>query len=120
MKIDRVPILKNEDVLIVSVHSDLDDGEVTQFQARLLQTISKSIISGVVLDLSGVETLDLFLARKLMHLVNMVALMDVKSVIVGMRPTVAITLTEMDVTFPGVKTALNLDQGRAWLKRVCS
>jgi rsbT antagonist protein RsbS len=116
VKTDRVPLLKNEDVLIVPIHDELNDQETRHLEKSLLTRIEKSDVNGVVLDISSVETIDLYTARKLLQLVNMIALMDVRSVIVGMRPAVAITLTDMEVHFPNVDTALTLDQGLAILK----
>lgn len=118
MKTDRVPLLKNEDILIVPIHDELDDAETKQLEISLLERVSKkSDITGVVLDISSLETMDLFTARKLIHLVNMIALMDVKSVVVGMRPAVAITLTDMEVSFPDIPTAITLEKGLVILKR---
>lgn len=111
MKNDRVPLLKNEDVLIVPIHGELNDLETTQLELSLLAKLSKSDITGVVLDISSLEAMDHFTARKLVQLVNKIALMDVRTVVVGMRPEVALTLTDMEVTFPNVRTAISLQRG---------
>ncbi len=116
MKNDRVAFLKNEDVLIVPVHDELNDVETKELQARLLERISKNPINGVIIDISSLESMDLFTARTMQQLIDMVSLMDVRSVLVGMRPAVAITLTDMGVLFPNVRTALNLEHGLKLLK----
>jgi rsbT antagonist protein RsbS len=117
MKSERVPILKNDDVLIIPIHGELNDSETTQFQSNVLERVSKSKIRGAIIDISSLEMIDLFMARKLVQLVKMISLMDVESVVVGMRPAVAITLTEMDLKLPGLKTALTLEHAIAWLNR---
>lgn len=118
MKSNRVPLLKNEDVLIVPVRDDLDDLETKQLESSLLERVSKGDVRGVVIDISSLDFIDLFTARKLVQLINKISLLDVRAVMVGMKPTVALTLTEMEVTFPHVRTALTLEQGLAILKKV--
>lgn len=117
MKNDRVPLLKNEDILIVPIHDELDDEETKHLETSLLERVAKGTISGVVLDVSSLKTMDLYTAKRLEHLVSMIGLMDVKTVVVGMRATVAITLTDMEVSFPDVATALSLEKGLAILRK---
>jgi rsbT antagonist protein RsbS len=116
--IEKIPILKNKGVLIVSVHDGLDDMELNKLSLNLLSTVSSNKITGVVVDLSALQSMDLFTARSLSKLVAMVSLMDVKSVLVGMKPAVAITLTEMNVSFPDIATALSLERGLDLLQAV--
>ena len=117
MNSDRVPLLKNEDVLIVPVHDELSDLEANQLESNLLDRVSKGDITGVVLDISSLRSMDLFTTRKLIDLVKMIGLMDVETVIVGMRPAVALTLAEMEISLPNIRTAITLEQGLARLKR---
>lgn len=117
MKTDRIPILKNEDVLIVPIHDLLNDQETIALKSNLLARVQKGDITGVVLDISSVELIDLYTARKLVRLVTMIGLMDARTVVVGMRPAVALTLTEMEVSFPDISMALSLEQGLKILKR---
>lgn len=117
MNSDRVPLLKNEDILIVPVHDELSDLEAKQLDVSVLARVSKSDITGVVIDISSLQSMDLFTSRKLLQLVKMIRLMDVETVIVGMRPAVAMTLAEMEISFPNVLMAITLEQGLAALKR---
>lgn len=116
MKGQRLAILRNEDVVIVPVQGDLGDTELDNFEKNLLTETTKSDVKGLVLDISSVDTIDHFMADKLIRMVKMVALMDVNSVLVGMKPTVAITLTDMNISFTGIATALNLEKGLETLR----
>ena len=116
MKGQKLAILRNEDVVIVPVQGDLDDLELESFESSLLQETSKADVKGLILDVSSVDTIDHFMAGKLIRMVKMVSLMDVNSVLVGMKPSVAITLTDMNESFSDIKTALNLEKGLAVLR----
>ncbi len=118
VKTSKVPLLKTENVLIVPFGNDLNDLQTKDLEESLLERAARSDINGVVLDVSSMETIDLFTAQKLVKLVNMVALMDVSAVMVGMKPSVAITLTEMNAKFPGIATALTLEKGLETVKRL--
>lgn len=119
MKSDKVPFLKNEDVLVVPLHGELNDREINQFENNLLEKCSKDQkVRGVVLDISSLESVDLFAARMLLRVASKLSLMDLNSVVVGLRPEVAITLVEMGLTFPGLRTAINLEHGIQVLKQL--
>ena len=116
MKGQKLAILRSEDVVIVPVHGDLDDLELEGFETSLLRETSKADVNGLILDLSSVDIIDHFMVGKLIRMIRMVALMDVDSVVVGMKPSVAITLTDMNVSWSDIRTALNLEKGLATLK----
>src|ERR1043165_8001809 len=104
MKSNKVPFLKNEDVLVVPLHGELNDREINQFENNILERCSKDEkVRGVVLDISSLESVDLFAARMLLRVASKLSLMDLNSVVVGLRPEVAITLVEMGLTFPGLR-----------------
>lgn len=118
MKTDLVPLLRNDDVLIAPLPGLIGDAALQQFEMQIMQKCSKDQkVRGVVLDVSSLDSLDLFAARMLMRIAEKLSLMDVNSVMVGLRPEVAITLVEMEMSFQGLKTAINLEQGLQILKR---
>lgn len=106
-----IPILKIDDFLIASIQTSLDDRSVLQFQNDLLERVSETGSLGVIVDITAVEIVDSFLARSLNDIAIAVHLLGTKMAIVGMRPTVAITLVEMGLSIPNAITALNLDKG---------
>jgi rsbT antagonist protein RsbS len=116
MKGQKPAILRNQDILIVPVPGDLDDFDLANFKDHVLQVTSKADVNGLLLDLSGVETIDYHMATRLVRMMKMVGLLDVDSVLVGMRSSVALTLTEMNVSFENIRTARNLEKGLAVLK----
>lgn len=112
MRNQNAPPLKNQETLILSIHGELSDPELRQLETELLEKASRDQnLRYVILDVSGLESLDLFGARMLITMVQKLAIMDLQSVIVGLRPEVAINLTDMGMALPGVKTALSLEQG---------
>lgn len=106
-----IPILKIEDFLIASIQTSLDDRAVIQFQNDLLEKVAQTGALGVIVDITAVEIVDSFLARSLNDIAIAVHLLGTKMTIVGMRPSVAITLVEMGLSIPNAITALNLDKG---------
>lgn len=121
MKNDRVPLLKGDDVLIVPLHEAMNDQELKQFESRLLLKSSKETkIRNIVLDVSSIDSMDLYVARMLAGLVKKLAVMDFNSVVVGIKPEVAMTLMDMGVEFSELKTALNLQHGLRLLKRTAA
>lgn len=117
---NRVPLLKNENILIVPIQGELDDLETAAFQKNLVKRVSEDEIKGVLIDISNLETIDLYLAREITHTAKMVALMDVATMIVGIKPHVAITLTEMGITFGDVPSAPTLETGLKIVNRKIS
>jgi rsbT antagonist protein RsbS len=112
---DRIPILRIGSVLLVSIQVDLQDRGVLALQEDLAETISKTGAHGVVIDISAVEIVDSFIGRMFATIASISRLFDADTVVVGMRPAVAITLVELGLDLGGVRTALNLEKGMAIL-----
>lgn len=112
---ERVPVLKLGDVLIVSIQIDLQDQGVLDLQEDLADAIVQSGARGVIIDITAVEIVDSFIGRMLATIASISRLLDADTVVVGMRPAVAITLVELGLSLGGVRTALNLEKGVALL-----
>ncbi|HEX4788111.1 MAG TPA: STAS domain-containing protein [Actinospica sp.] len=107
---ERVPILRIGDVLLVSIQTDLDDETVLNLQEDLADRTAQRGTRGVVIDISSVEIVDSFVGRMLATIAAISRVMDAETVVVGMRPAVAITLVELGLTLGGVRTALSLER----------
>ncbi|MFB7746242.1 STAS domain-containing protein [Streptomyces sp. NPDC056132] len=114
---ERVPILRIRQVLLVSIQTDLDDQAVLLLQDDLAQAVVDSGAHGVVIDITAVEIVDSFVGRMLATIASLSRLLDAQTVLVGMRPAVAITLVELGLSLGGVRTALTLDKGLRMLER---
>ncbi|MFD7539866.1 STAS domain-containing protein [Streptomyces sp. NPDC059819] len=114
---ERVPILRIRQVLLVSIQTDLDDQAVLLLQDDLAQAVVDSGAHGVVIDITAVEIVDSFVGRMLATIASLSRLLDAGTVLVGMRPAVAITLVELGLSLGGVRTALTLDKGLRMLER---
>ncbi len=114
---DRVPVLKIGDVLLVSIQTDLDDEAVVNLQDDLAARVVESGARGVVIDITAVEIVDSFVGRMLATIASISRLLDADTVVVGMRPAVAITLVELGLSLGGVRTALTLEKGLQSLRR---
>jgi rsbT antagonist protein RsbS len=110
---DRVPILSLGDVLLVSIQVDLQDESVLMLQEDLAERIVSSGATGVVIDISAVEIVDSFIGRMFATIASLAKVLDAETVVVGMRPAVAITLVELGLSLHGVRTALDLKRGLA-------
>ncbi len=108
---DRVPILKIGQTLLVPIQVELEDQSVLQLQEDLADEIVSTGARGVIIDISAVEIVDSFIGRTLSTIGSMSRLFDADTVLVGMRPAVAITLVELGLSLEGVRTALNAEQG---------
>jgi rsbT antagonist protein RsbS len=108
---DRVPIAKIGQTLFVSIQIELQDDSVLQLQEDLADEISSTGARGVIIDITAVEIVDSFIGRMLTMIGSISRLFDAETVIVGMRPAVAITLTELGLSMKGVRTALNAEKG---------
>ncbi|MFD7653747.1 STAS domain-containing protein [Actinosynnema sp. NPDC059797] len=115
---ERVPILEIEGILLVSIQIDLHDQSVLALQEDLAERISASGAHGVVIDISAVEIVDSFIGRMFATIASLSRLFDADTVVVGMRPAVAITLVELGLTLGGVRTALNLERGMKILREL--
>ena len=112
---DRIPVLKLGDVLLVSIQVDLEDSTATALQEDLSERIVATGAHGVVIDISGLEIVDSFVGRMLSTIAAVSAVLDADTVVVGMRPAVAITLVELGLSLGGVRTALDVERGLAML-----
>lgn len=112
---DRVPVLKIGEILLVSIQIDLDDQSALQLQEDLSDRIVETGAHGVVIDISALEIVDSFIGRMLSTIAAVSRVLDAETVVVGMRPAVAITLVELGLSLNGVRTALNVDKALAIL-----
>jgi rsbT antagonist protein RsbS len=108
---ERVPIVKIGRTLFVSIQTDLEDESVLRLQEDLADELVKTRASGVIIDITALEIVDSFIGRMLTMIGSISRLFDAETVLVGMRPAVAITLTELGLSLRGVRTALNADKG---------
>lgn len=113
---DRVPILVLGDALLVSIQIDLQDESVLALQEDLAERIVATGASGVVIDISAVEIVDSFIGRMFASVTSLSRILDAETIVVGMRPAVAITLVELGMPLGGVRTALDLERGLAILR----
>lgn len=117
MKSD-VALLKNKDILVVPLPGRFNDSTLRQIEGDLLQrSAGNDELSGVILDVSQFECIDLFSARMLFNLTKKLALMDLDSVLVGLKPELALTLVEMGLSSLNIETALCLEHGLQKLKQ---
>jgi rsbT antagonist protein RsbS len=115
---DEIPILKIRDCLLVSIQVDMHDRLALALQDDLTNRIVESRARGVMIDISALEIVDSFIGRMLNNIAGMSRVLDAVTVVVGMRPAVAITLVELGLTLTGVRTALNVDKGLAMIRRI--
>ncbi|MET8772997.1 STAS domain-containing protein [Streptomyces sp. NPDC004658] len=113
----QVPVLALGDVLLVSLQGELHDGMAEQLQQDITNRIATSRVTGVVLDISGVDIVDSFLGRVLAEIASTASLLAARTVLAGMRPAVAITLVELGLTLPGLVTALDVDRAMELLSQ---
>ena len=115
MSVERIPILKMGEFLLVSIQVDMHDRLALQLQDDLTSRITATGAHGVLIDISALEMVDSFIGRMLGNIAAMSRVLDADTVVVGMRPAVAITLVELGMTLPGVRTALDVERGMALL-----
>ncbi len=108
---DRIPILKFGRSLLVTIQVDMHDQLAMTLQDDLTSRLVKERARGVLIDISALEIVDSFMGRVLNNIAAMAKILDAVTVVVGMRPAVAITLVELGLDLPGVKTALNVERG---------
>ena len=113
---ERIPILKMGDLLLVSIQVDMHDQLALALQDDLTDKIAKTGAHGVLIDISAVEVVDSFIGRMIANIASMARILDARTVLVGMQPAVAITLVELGLTLPGVQTALDVERGMALLR----
>ena len=112
---ERIPILKMGDFLLVTIQVDLYDQLAENLESDLINTIKKYSSKGVLIDISAVSIIDSFMGRILGNIAIMSKIMDAQTVVVGMQPAVAITLVELGLPLNGVISALNVERGMALL-----
>ena len=113
---ERIPILKMGEFLLVSIQVDMHDRLALALQEDLTDRISATSARGVLIDISSLEIVDSFIGRMISNIAGMARIMDADTVVVGMRPAVAITLVELGLAMPGVRTALNVEKGMELLR----
>ncbi|WPQ61984.1 STAS domain-containing protein [Chitinophaga sancti] len=113
---DRIPILRMGNLLLVTIQIDLYDRLATNLETDLVQMVNKTEAKGVLIDISALSIVDSFMGRILGNIGSMSKIMDAETVVVGMQPAVAITLIELGLELRGVHTALNVEKGMELLK----
>jgi Anti-anti-sigma regulatory factor (antagonist of anti-sigma factor) len=114
---DRIPILKMGEHLLVTVQVDMHDRLATTLQEDLAERIVQHRARAVLIDISALEIVDSFIGRMLGSIASIARVLDAQTVVVGMQPAVAITLVELGLSLPGVRTALNVEKGMEVLRR---
>jgi rsbT antagonist protein RsbS len=114
---DKIPILRMGKFLLVTIQVDLYDRLALNLESDLVQMVSKTGASGVLIDISALSIVDSFMGRILGNIGNMSKILDAETVVVGMQPAVAITLIELGLELKGVHTALNVEKGMELLQR---
>ena len=109
MDSEKISVVKVRDILLVTIPRELSDRMLTEFQENVLNSMERFNSRAVILDISAVDTVDSFFARTVAETAKMVAVMGGLTVVAGMSPSVAITATQLGITFEGIKTALNVD-----------
>ncbi len=113
---DRIPILKFGDLLLVSIQVDMHDRLAMNLLDDLTHRVVDDRAGGVLIDISSLETVDSFIGRMLGNIASTTRALGAETVVVGMRPAVAITVVELGLTFEGINTALNVDKGVEMLR----
>ncbi|HEX8359556.1 MAG TPA: STAS domain-containing protein [Longimicrobium sp.] len=113
---DRIPILKMGRFLLVTIQVDMHDRLALTLQDDLTTQIARTSARGVLIDISSLDVVDSFIGRVLANIAAMSRVLDAQTVVVGMQPAVAITLVELGLDLPGVRTALNVERGMAILQ----
>jgi rsbT antagonist protein RsbS len=109
--VERIPIIKMGEFLLVSIQVDMHDRLAMTLQDDLTDRIVRARARGVLIDISSLEVVDSFIGRMLGNIAAMSRVLDADTVVVGMRPAVAITLVELGMSLPGVRTALDVERG---------
>lgn len=113
---ERIPILKLGEFLLVSIQVDMHDRLAMALQDDLTERIVQTHAKGVLIDISALDIVDSFIGRMLGNIAGTSRILDAETVVVGMQPSVAITLVELGLSLPGIRTALNIDKGMELLR----
>ena len=113
---ERIPILRLGMYLLVTIQVDMHDQLATTLQQDLTDRIAATSAKGVLIDISALDIVDSFIGRTLANIAAMARVLDAATVVVGMQPAVAITLVELGMTLPGIRTALDIESGMQYLR----
>jgi rsbT antagonist protein RsbS len=113
---EHIPILKLGRFLLVTIQVDMHDRLAMVLQEELTGRIVSDRARGVLIDISALDIVDSFIGRMLSNIAGMARILDAQTVVVGMQPSVAITLVELGLSLPGIRTALDVDRGMDLLK----
>src|ERR1700760_700495 len=113
---DRIPILRMGNFLLVTIQVDLYDRLALTLEADLVQMVNKTNAKGVLIDISAVSIVDSFMGRIIGNIASMSRILDAETVVVGMQPAVAITLVELGLPLKGVYTAIDVEKGMNLLR----
>jgi len=111
--VEEIPIIKLGRSLLVSIQIDMHDRLAVALEDELSEKLVETGAKGVIIDISGLDVVDSFVGRTLANIAGTARVLDAQTVVVGMRPQVAITLVELGLTLPGIKTALDVERGLA-------
>jgi rsbT antagonist protein RsbS len=114
--VERIPILKMGRYLLVTIQVDMHDRLAIALQDDLTERIVRDRARGVLIDISSLEIVDSFIGRMLGNIAAMSRVLDAQTVVVGMQPSVAITLVELGLSLTGIRTALNVERGMELLR----
>jgi rsbT antagonist protein RsbS len=115
--VERIPILRMGSLLLVTIQVDMHDQLALTLQDDLTTAIERHHAKGVLLDISALDVVDSFIGRIIANLSRMARILDARTVVVGMRPAVAITLVELGLSLQGVETALDVERGMRLLRQ---
>jgi rsbT antagonist protein RsbS len=108
---EKIPILRMGQFLLVTIQVDMHDQLAMDLQDDLTTKITQTSAKGVLIDISALEMVDSFIGRMLANISSMARILDATTVVVGMQPAIAITLVELGISLPGIRTALNVERG---------
>ena len=113
---ERIPILRMGDCLLVTIQVEMHDRIALALQDDLTAKIHATGAKGVLIDISALEIVDSFMGRMIANISAMARVLDARTLVVGMRPAVAITLVELGLELPGIQTALDVERGMNLLR----